>query len=148
MELEKNLWTQDDFEDMDWHDNKIYAIAFNNEKFELSFDIDYICKWETKKKSFSFWVAPATLIFTNVYELNITTDSLDLTIMDIVRDTPVTPKNATFIDAPFEYDWTIETTIGEITFKSVGFRQLIRSKPVRTKQQNLNRRNGEHFFSE
>ena len=137
MELEKNLWTQEDFENMGWHDNKIHAMAFDNEKIELSFDIDYICKWEPKKKHILFWVAPATLIFTNVYDINISAYQPDLTILDIERDSPVTPKNAAHIEGPFEYDWIITTTSGEITFKAVGFRQLIRATPIRIRNQNF-----------
>ncbi len=134
--LERNRWTQDDFELMGWHDNKVYAIVFNNDSFELSLDIDYICKW-VKKKNFLFWVAPATLIFKNVYDINICTDYLDLTILDIQRDKPSNPKNANYTEEQIEYNWTIETTCGEITFISVGFTQYIRQSPVLIKRQNL-----------
>lgn len=47
------------------------------------------------------------------------------------------PLNAAYIDDPFEYDWAIETTSGEITFKSVGFRQFIKANPILIKRQNL-----------
>lgn len=127
----------DDFEIMGWHDNKIHAIASDKDKFELRLDIDYICKWVQIEDSFSFWVAPATLIFKNVYDLNISSGSLDLTISNIERNKPVKPKNADYIEDIFEYDWIIEIHDGEITFKSVGFTQIIRANPILIDRQNL-----------
>ena len=66
---------------MGWHDNKIHAISFNDESSELSFDIDHIGKWVIKKKAYQFWLVPATLVFRNVYDINIATDSLNLVIL-------------------------------------------------------------------
>lgn len=47
--LEKAVWTEKDFEVMNWHDNKIHSFAtFTDEKKpwknEILFDIDYIFK--------------------------------------------------------------------------------------------------------
>jgi len=134
--LNETKWTEADFEQMSWHDCTIHAMAFGNENHQLMIDIDYICKWETKPKSFLFWVAPSILIFRNVYDLNISSNSLDLTILEIKRENPRRPKNVEYIDG-LEYDWIIETTLGEITFTSVGYNQLIRNKPVLIKRQNL-----------
>jgi len=135
--LAKNIWVHDDFDQMSWHDNKIYGIAFNADSFELSLDIDYICKWVKKADSFMFWVAPATFVFRNVYDLNMSADSLDLTISDIIRERPMKPNNAPHIIDQLEYHWIIETTQGEITFKSVGFTQHLRENPVLIKRQHL-----------
>ncbi|TWF33683.1 hypothetical protein FHW36_112124 [Chitinophaga polysaccharea] len=41
-ELEKSIWTEEDFEVMSWHDSQIYKMAL---KEDLEFDIDYIFKW-------------------------------------------------------------------------------------------------------
>lgn len=38
--LEKTLWTDQDFDDMGWHDSRIHSIATIPEKFEVMFDID------------------------------------------------------------------------------------------------------------
>lgn len=43
-QLEKYLWTEEDFNQMGWHDSNIYAIAFG-ENFEFKLDIDYIFQW-------------------------------------------------------------------------------------------------------
>ena len=44
-ELEKPVWTQDDFEKMGWHDAKVWGMLANTEEYELLFDLDYIFKW-------------------------------------------------------------------------------------------------------
>jgi hypothetical protein len=58
--LEKTLWTDADFERMDWHDNPVHAIAFGPASRELSLDIDYIFKWEQPlpgEKHYRFWIS-------------------------------------------------------------------------------------------
>ena len=72
-ELEKWVWTEEDFERMGWHDSRIYALAFSPETFELLLDIDYIFQWinpEPGETFYKFWVAPATLIFENVSDVD------------------------------------------------------------------------------
>ena len=63
-QLEKFLWTDHDFENMDWHDCKLFAISFGD-NFQLLLDIDYIFKWVQTGKTFKFWVSPCTLVFEN-----------------------------------------------------------------------------------
>jgi hypothetical protein len=132
IKLKKSIWAEEDFEEMGWHDCKLYALAFNHEKFEIAFDIDYIIEWVSQQEndsSYKFWVAPATLIFRNVYDININLYSTDCQIQDISKQNPIKPLNANYIDDLFEYDWTIETTNGDITFKSTGYKQYIRDEP-------------------
>lgn len=62
---EKLIWTEEDFDEMKWHDCTIYAIAFQPENFEFILDIDYIYRWETPEPNethIKFQVAPATLV--------------------------------------------------------------------------------------
>ena len=44
-ELEKDTWSDTDFDVMGWHDARIYAFAFIPEEYEYRLDIDYIFKW-------------------------------------------------------------------------------------------------------
>jgi hypothetical protein len=130
--LEKSIWSEDDFETMQWHDCKIYALAFVEEKHEIAFDLDFILEWLNPREgesNFKFWVVPATLIFRNVYDINISQYSVDFQILDIVKENPTKPKNALYIKESTEYDWTIETTSGQMTFKSVGYNQYARARP-------------------
>ena len=134
-ELEKWLWTEIDFEIMSWHDARVYAIAFSPEKFEIAFDIDYIFQWVHPKQnetSFSFWVGPATLIFENVYDLEFAIGSYNggLEIDAIKRESGGAPRNAHSIGKTKEWIWTIECQKGEIKFRSAGYKQHIRAKPV------------------
>jgi hypothetical protein len=136
----KNIWTEADFEKMGWHDCKLYGIAFNDEKFEMAFDIDYIIEWvrQTNGSSYKFWVSPVTLIFKNVYNLEVNVTSLNFTIQDISRRNPSIPKNAKHINENVEYDWTIELAEGEINFNSVGYTQYSRTPPVLLDEQHIN----------
>ena len=134
-----NKWTDYDFENMVWHDSTIYSITFSD-KYELLLDIDYILKWVNLEKNdtfFQFWIAPATLIFKNVYNLKIESNIVDLIITNINRDNPQPPKNAKHIGMALEYDWLIETTQGEITFKSIGFEQHLRKSPILSNEQRI-----------
>ncbi|MEM6321541.1 MAG: hypothetical protein AAF960_28035 [Bacteroidota bacterium] len=128
----KKIWKTNDFSNMSWHDNKIHAVAFLDDAFELMFDIDYIMKWiepKGKKSSYSFEVVPATLIFKNVWDLEFNLESsLSTDIQEIQRQNPKKPKNIDHIKEDLEYDWLIETINGEISFKSTGFQQYSKKK--------------------
>jgi len=140
--LEKLIWDENDFDKMGWHDSKIYAIAFKDEKFEFVLDIDYILEWihgEGNESKFKFWVSPSTLVFKNVWDLNFSlTTNLDLEIQDIHRSNPLPAKNSKHIAEPLEYDWVIETNSGDITFKSVGYKQHFRMAPILSNSQRIN----------
>jgi hypothetical protein len=86
-ELEKKIWTESDFDIMDWHDSPVYSLAFYSEASslttELMFDIGYIFKWIDPippTRNFSFWIAPATIVFKNVYNLSIQISQTLLTL--------------------------------------------------------------------
>jgi hypothetical protein len=71
-QLEKAVWTAADFDRMDWHDARVHAITFHEveQDAELLLDLDYIVRWidpEPPAEYFSFLVAPATLVFENVW---------------------------------------------------------------------------------
>ncbi|MBS1744988.1 MAG: hypothetical protein JST21_02335 [Bacteroidetes bacterium] len=130
--LQKLEWTESNFDQMGWHDSKIYAVAFGIKEYELCFDIDYILEWINPQETedhFKFMVVPATLVFRNVHDLKINFSLVEVTIEDIYRDNPVQPKNYVHIKEENEYDWIIETNNGEVSFKSVGFNQYARQKP-------------------
>lgn len=129
MEIEKWVWTEADLQTMGWHDARIHAVAFRDkgdEGHELLFDIDYILKWIEPRENeqfFSFQVSPATLVFEWVWDLEFDTGSYigGLQIDGIKReesDNPRSPK------------WTVDCQEGEITFRSSGFRQYLRTEPI------------------
>jgi len=120
-QIEKNIWTDADFEQMGWHDGSIYKIRLTQ---DLELDIDYILQWnkpDIDGLPFTFWIAPATLVFKSVR--NLTLDFVirfesSFEIEDIER-----VKNAK------EYVWTIITRQGDIQFNCEGYEQFIRQQP-------------------
>jgi hypothetical protein len=143
--LEKWIWTEADFDVMGWHDSQIHAIAFFPEDFELAFDIDYIFDWihpQPNETYFKFWVAPATLVFTNVHDVEFEIDSYigRVEIDNIKREDECLPANAEYIGKTSEWLWTIECKEGDIRFRSVGYKEFIRTVPQLTQSQTLGRK--------
>ena len=128
--LEKTIWTSTDFDNMQWHDNPIHAITFDD-NFEILFDIDYIFEWVLKGKKYIFWIAPCTLIFENVYDLTFDIGPVTpgMTIDFITKENPQKPKNSENINCDTEFDWTIEMQEGTISFTSVGYKLFVRQVP-------------------
>ena len=153
-EPDKDIWTHDDFGEMGWHDAKIYGMIFekkdNNWTADFLLDIDYIFKWVhpvSPAKTFTFWIAPCTLIFKECFDLHIEYDTyascLDLIeIADLCLIEKVEQKNNNFV-----YKWMIELQQGQIELKSYGFEQIVRQKPVHVQSQilSLNKRGGINF---
>lgn len=152
--LDKFIWTQDDYEQMGWHDCSIYGLTFlpidEQGTTNLLFDIDYIFKWVNPNKSgqpFSFWISPCTLIFKDAFALTInidkrggTTDMFEIADLYLV-DKIEQEKNK------WIYEWAIDLQEGYIKFKSSGFDQIVRLKPIFTNGQSLTlkERNGISF---
>jgi hypothetical protein len=149
---EKELWTEADFNNMDWHDNTIHAFSFNKER-EFMLDIDYIFKWvhpKPGKRYFKFWISPCTLVFENVYNLVFdleVSEPYHMKIDNISMSNPQRPYNADYIGRELEYEWVVETLNGEITFKSVGYKLYVRSTPILASndQLEINTRGGISF---
>ena len=143
--LEKWIWTDADFDAMGWHDSSIHAVAFFPENFEMVFDIDYIFYWidpQPNETYFKFWVAPATLVFKNVHDVEFEIDSYNgtLQIDNITREDERLPINAEYVGKAGEWLWTIDCQEGEIRFRSVGFEEFIRTAPALTQSQRLDRK--------
>src|SRR5262249_31593016 len=136
-ELEKSLWTDADFDRMGWHDNPVHAVAFGPGEQELTFDIDYIFKWEEPlpgERYYRFWISPATLTFESVIDLNISHDAyVGLTILEITRELSETPDG---FRKPL-WKWTLACVEGAWQFRASGYRQFIRRPPVLCAEQCL-----------
>ena len=141
--LEKTLWDEGDFEQMGWHDATIYGIAFGPGDFELCLDIDYIFKWVHPldgEENFQFWVCPCTMVFENVYDLQIEADPYGgptMSIDSVTRTDSRRPKNAEHIGKDTEWRWTLDCHHGEIAFRSVGYKQYVRRAPVQLNSQSI-----------
>ena len=152
--LEKSLWTHDDFEEMGWHDASIYGLNIQKNEdswsANLLFDIDYIFKWVhpvPPAQTFTFWVAPCTLIFGECFDLQIDFKTnggyLDLMeIADLYLKSKIKQEKNRFV-----YEWAIELQQGQIHLKSYGLEQIVRQQPVHVNEQvlSLNKRGGVSF---
>ena len=142
------ILTIKNFENISWHDCKIFGLAFDELKYKLYFDIDFISEWvmpENNKKYYKLRIAPATLVFNNVWDINFEIDTnLSLDIDNVVKRNPHASKNKPM---EVEYDWSIELLQGEITFKSIGFKLYLRNEPqiLSLKDRSLIKRGGVSF---
>ncbi len=149
--LSKSVWNENDFEQMNWHDNHIHGVAFNPDSFKLLFDIDYIFKWVSPNKGekyYSFWISLCTIIFHNVHTFKTRIDyGLGLEIDCINREKIGLPKNHEYITKQIEYSWLIECQEGEISFSSVGYDLIIRNKPeiINSQSIDMEKRGGVSF---
>ena len=138
--LEKWIWTNRDFDLMGWHDATIYAFALKPEQFELLLDIDYILKWVDPvppNDYYTFWVAPATLVFEGVHDIRVDLDIRyiqDISLQGIEREGPIASPDNKQIS---EWMWTLEANEGIIKFRASGYRQYFRSEPIVTNLQGL-----------
>lgn len=88
---------------------------------DLELDIDYILKWnkpDLEGLGFTFWIAPATLVFKSVRELTFDLSNFCSEAFEIDS-----------IEKEGDDNWTIITQQGHIQFKSIGYEQYIRQDP-------------------
>ncbi len=118
-ELEKRIWTDEDFDNMGWHDSHIYKLSM---KEDLELDIDYILQWnqpDLEGLFFTFWVVPATLVFKRVQNLTFEFNTRVEEAFEIEDIERIKNKN----------QWTIITRRGDLQFTCDGFEQFIRQAP-------------------
>jgi hypothetical protein len=154
-QLDKWVWTDNDFDDMAWHDCSVYSIAFCSDEYSIAFDIDYIFEWihsEQDEKYFKFWIVPATLVFDNIYNLCFDISSYNgaLEIDTITRENPLKPNNASYVHNKDEWTWRIECQQGTISFQSIGYKMYVKMPPILSNQQKiaLDKRGGINFSKE
>jgi len=133
-EPEKLVWTEADFDTMGWHDVTIHAVAFFPERFEFGLDLDYIFRWvdpEDEGGCCTFWVAAATMVFENAYDIVFEVDtSAGLEVAHISRADPKPPHDAKAAGRDTEWTWTIQCQEGAIRLRSVGYKMFVRTAPV------------------
>jgi hypothetical protein len=136
--LDKRIWTDQDFETMGWHDATVHAYVCQPQSHKILFDIDYILKWVDPVPPgthFTFWVVPATLVFEDVFEVDIQIQSLqgELTIQEIKRSNPKLSPNGKMV----VWHYFLDGNEGAISFQATGFKQYFRKPPLLTNSQEL-----------
>ena len=137
-QLDRLDWTDADFDQMGWHDAFVHAIGVLPEHFELVIDLDYILRWEQPAASsayYTFWVAPATLVFRQVSDVHLRIDAQNgaFSILDLHRRDPMPPPNGAFV----AWHWHVDGDLGEARFQATGYTQHCRRQPQRTDRQYL-----------
>lgn len=131
--LEKAVWTDDDLEHLGFHDARIVAIALTGGDdpgpSRLSLDLDYLVQWVhpvAPETTFSFWTAPVTLVFEDVWAVSGELD-VDMSINAITR----------FTEDPGP-GWHIDGHMFDLYLtSSAGFTMTVRRPPALTRRQCL-----------
>jgi hypothetical protein len=139
--LDQWIWTHADWERMGWHDATVHAMGYASaSEWEFAFDIDYILAWVQPapgQKHFTFWVAPATLIFEHVSDLRIDMEPRgEISVQDLRCDDEQ-PLRPGFDGPASDWRWTLDCNEGEISMRATVFRQIFRRPPVHRDHQKL-----------
>jgi hypothetical protein len=137
--IEKSEWTTTDFETLSWHDCQFYGLRLDPRRehgtAELEFDIDFIVEWLCRTdRTAEFRVAPATLIFHDVFRLQVELDYASpvtagmspFAIAGIEREAFSTPWG----HSSFRWRLPVNWPSGVITFESSGFTQVLRRPSI------------------
>jgi hypothetical protein len=136
--LSKAVWTDADFPVMGWHDSRVHALSVLEDDDlppgRLLLDLDYIVRWVEPARGeqhFTFWVAPATLVFEQAWDITGDIGPLhgSLEIADLHRLDP--PD-----DRPYPA-WHLEGHEFGLRFRARGFRQYVRARPRHVDRQVL-----------
>jgi hypothetical protein len=139
--LHKFIWTEDDFEQMNWREARVYAFAFLPERTEFLLDIDYVLQriyQPENANSQRFLVAAATLVFESVSDLRIELEpNQEIEIINIERSARRKSKNSELINRETEWKWIIKTNQGDIAFRAAGYKQHFKGMPIFSQEQAL-----------
>jgi hypothetical protein len=137
--LAKAIWSEVDFETMGWHDAIIYAMALLPSGEFLSrlvLDLDYIVEWVDPprgERTFRFWIAPATLVFDQAWELRGQLRTVDGDQVFEIQNLHREPVR----DGHGGYRWHLEGESFDLSLRAPGYRQTFRRHPVFTEEQRL-----------
>lgn len=144
MQEHANKWSNGDFEDMCWHDNRVHGVKIHNPRegydYDIIFMIDYILEWVKTDDRFKFWVAPATLAFHGAHNAKIDVllnykQSLDIDRIEREETSSDAEKKAEYT----KYRFTIHfhNQISTISLEANGFSQVLTSAPILIDRQSI-----------
>lgn len=133
--LASMIWSDAEMEDISWHDSRVRSLLLGATDGQLLLDLDFICEWlEPHHGLFTFYIAPATLVFPYAQEIEVSLTSAGLmSIFGIEKRNPIpTPRGNIWI-----WEWTIDGPHGQISLQSRGYVLYFRREPVLTQSQLL-----------
>lgn len=141
--MAERVWTDQQFDDMSWHDNHVHALRFmegEDGSGDLILDLDHIVEWiDGENGSFRFRILPVTLAFHGVMFLRASLDYATPTaafgpfvIHEIQRRSEQRERYVAQL-------WRIAVNwpSGEFSFEARGFTQKGNGEPVLTDGQCL-----------
>ncbi|MDR7277116.1 hypothetical protein [Catenuloplanes atrovinosus] len=138
--LSRATWTDADFATMGWHDCRIHAISIGEyddgtlPPARMLLDVDYIVRWVPPArgaKHFTFWIAPATLVFHQAWAI-----SGDLgPLHEALEISGIHRTDAT--DGTVDPVWHIEGHNFDLRLRAAGYTQFIRMPPRHVPRQVL-----------
>lgn len=149
---EQRVWTDADFETVSWRENRVHGQAFLLESNGFALDIDYIARWVPPAGSegfFSFWLAPATLYFENVTEIEVTIGIHRVYELSITELRQISLGNMPH-GACESRRYEIDLSNGSISLQAAGFTLYLRKSPSLSTSQflTLEERGGISFARE
>lgn len=130
--VERVVWTDGDLDRMGWHDVTVHGVAFDEVDGRARFllDVDYVVSSlapHGPDDHFAFLVAPATLVFENVWNLDTDLGGTRpfLVIDGLHRSEPEDDRQTAEGVAP----WTIEGRDFALRFLAAGFHLHLRARP-------------------
>ena len=136
-------WTEQNFDELIWHDCHVHAWGIAEAAHghaTLTLDIDFITAWEQPGDgTLTFQVAPATLVFFDVFEFVFSVDYTGFAVapfsmQGIERELRVNAAGYRDYLYRIEIDYPPR---GSIRFSGDRFRQVLRAAPTRSSSQSL-----------
>jgi len=122
----KSIWTDADFELMNWRNCRLYAISMLDENFQISLNIDYMFEW---KKETEFLISPCDMTFNNVSNVMMKFELIEkmfLLIDEIKKSNPRKSPNGKFI----MWDYKIIFDSGSLDFTATDFKMLVKKPAI------------------
>jgi len=141
--IEKWVWTNEDFERMSFHDVRVVAIASRANdasgwNYSLLLDIDWIVEWlcDPVSRACKFAVAPSTMVFENVSNVRFSGQPRLGSILDL--DTITRCENPKIQGATLStWRWRLVGHDAEVELDASGFKLYVRKPPVIIAEQQL-----------
>ncbi|MCA8961662.1 MAG: hypothetical protein KDC38_14155 [Planctomycetes bacterium] len=131
---DRRVWSDEDFEQLSWHDNRIRSIRVRNpaEGYDFEVEFDHILEWMPRGKRYRFLLAPARLSFHDVTGGHVGFDlhyRQDLIILDIAREDIAGEAERREGVRRWRFTLTLEMQRAPIVIEASGFTQRLIGEP-------------------